>query len=116
MKKTQIEKLKEFREHLNLTPTQFAATLGVSQSLMSKIETGAKPLSPKLITALKRVYNLTPDFLINDKKDYQDSNAPINTDPNKDYVIKRLEQEVITWQSKYDSVMELLTKMIDKQK
>lgn len=66
MKKTVNQRLREFREELRMNPTQFAVSLGVSSSLIQKIETGEKPVSEKVIAALSK-WNLSIDWLLEGK-------------------------------------------------
>lgn len=63
MKTTINERLRELREALRLNPTQFAVELGVSSSLIQKIETGEKPVSSKVVSAILSKWSVSQVWL-----------------------------------------------------
>ncbi len=57
---------KHFRNKKNLSQIEFAKYLGVSQTVISFVESGARPASGKLIKKLAEKENLTVVELVRD--------------------------------------------------
>lgn len=57
-----MEQLKDFRNSLNLTTSEFAKTLGISKSLYEKVEGGFRKPSREFTTKLKSRF---PQFDVN---------------------------------------------------
>ena len=53
----QINKIKEFREHLGYTQTAFAEQLGIARSTLCRIEDGRHKPSLSTIISLKKMVN-----------------------------------------------------------
>lgn len=56
------DKIRKYREKLNLTKTEFAKQLNVSTSFLSAVENGKKQASMKLINKLTEITNYDYEF------------------------------------------------------
>ncbi len=50
------ENLKKMRKSMGLTQSQMAENIGISQTYYSELETGKKPITPKLLQGLTVLY------------------------------------------------------------
>lgn len=57
------ERLRELRNALKLTQTEFAKRIGIGASAISEIEKGRNTLSGRNIAAICRVFNVSEDWL-----------------------------------------------------
>ena len=69
--KTYIEKLKDLREDLDLTQKQIADYLGITQSLVSKIEHNTRNINMTWLEQLCDLYNIQDYDLLDGLTDYQ---------------------------------------------
>lgn len=67
MEKTEAQRLKEIRESLNLTQTEFAALLGVKSST-ADLERGKTRITGKVVAELMRLYQINPLWLYGESK------------------------------------------------
>ncbi|WP_299464565.1 helix-turn-helix transcriptional regulator [uncultured Microscilla sp.] len=63
------QRFKEARLQLKLNQTDFGAQIELKQQQVAKIENGAQSLDVKTVILLKRVYNISYDFLLSGKGD-----------------------------------------------
>ena len=67
-------RLRDLREDHDLTQTQVANMLGMSQTGYSKYETGENDIPTAILIQLARYYNTSVDYLLgltNERKPYQ---------------------------------------------
>ena len=62
--KTLISRLRDLREDADLTQTQVAAVLHMSQTGYSKYETGEHDIPPQVLIRLARFYGTSTDYLL----------------------------------------------------
>ena len=68
------QRLRDLREDSDLTQTQVANMLGMSQTGYSKYETGENDIPTAILIQLARYYNTSVDYLLgltNERKPYQ---------------------------------------------
>jgi len=66
-------RIRNFREDKDLTQTEIAKLLGMSQTGYSKYETGENDIPTAILIALARYHNTSVDYLLgltNEKKPY----------------------------------------------
>lgn len=107
MKTTPNQRLRQFREALNLSPTEMAAALKVSISLIQKSETGHMEVSERMAGQINQAFKLPKEWLLLGKGEMTYS-LPSKDNPYENYAIQRLEKEVARWQSEYDDVKAML--------
>lgn len=56
-------RLSNIRRHLGINQHDFAISLGISQSMYSKLESNAYPLSDRNKRIIEEKYNITPGYL-----------------------------------------------------
>lgn len=63
-------RIKDLRIDSDLTQTQVAEKIGITQRKYSYIETGIQPLTAEIICKLAKLYNTTADYILklSDKK------------------------------------------------
>lgn len=63
-------RIKNLRIDSDLTQTQVAEKIGITQRKYSYIETGIQPLTAEIICKLAKLYNTTADYILklSDKK------------------------------------------------
>jgi len=75
------QKLKDFRNSLNLNQTEFAEALGTSQSAIANIESGKRDVSKPVLIKIKEVYNVDllsyNEIKKENKTQYSDNTIPI---------------------------------------
>ncbi|AEB77665.1 repressor [Clostridium botulinum] len=59
------ERIKELRKLKGLNQSTFAKSLGLSQNHISSIEKGVRGLTTRTINDICRIYNVSPNWLIN---------------------------------------------------
>lgn len=70
--KTKInDRVRQIREAANRSQTDFAAELGASVSLISKIEAGQKEVSPKISDKIVEVYSVPSEWLLKGQGDFK---------------------------------------------
>ncbi|MGB6864424.1 MAG: type II toxin-antitoxin system antitoxin SocA domain-containing protein [Candidatus Aminicenantaceae bacterium] len=62
-------KIKEIREHLDLSQERIAKLLGINRVAISQIENGARKISAEEIAKLARIFNMPSDVLLDLEKD-----------------------------------------------
>lgn len=87
----------DLRKKRNWTQTKLASELGISKSIMSKIENGSRKLSTEELDKLSDIFNVTADYLLG-RTDY-----PINTQKNVHYDLELLlnSQARLTYADEY---------------
>ena len=87
----------DLREKRDWTQTKLASELGISKSIMSKIENGSRKLSTEELDKLSDIFNVTADYLLG-RTDY-----PINTQKNVHYDLELLlnSQARLTYADEY---------------
>ena len=58
------KRLRDLREDMELTQTQVAKTLGMSQTGYSKYETGENDVPTEILIKLSRFYNTSIDYIL----------------------------------------------------
>ncbi len=64
-------RIKDLREDNNLTQTQVAQAIGITQRKYSYIETGTQQLTDEILVKLSKFYDVTVDYILkltDDKK------------------------------------------------
>lgn len=92
MKTTAGQRLKQFRQTAQLETGDIAELLMCSKSLVEKMESGGMPVSEKTAKSLFQKCRVPMEWLIDGKGDLSFEFDPKN--PYRDYVVKRLEDEV----------------------
>jgi transcriptional regulator with XRE-family HTH domain len=67
--KYRYERIRDFRENKDMTQTQVAKMLGMSQTGYSKYETGENDISTAILIKLSRFYNTSIDYLLGETDD-----------------------------------------------
>ena len=62
-------RIKDLREDHDLTQTQLAAAIGITQRKYSYVETGTQPLTDELLVKLADYYNVSIDYLLRQTDD-----------------------------------------------
>ena len=57
-------RMKDLREDSDLTQSQVAAAIGITQRKYSYIETGTQPLTAEILAALADYYHVSVDYLL----------------------------------------------------
>ena len=65
------QRLRDLREDHDLTQTQIAKILGMSQTGYSKYETGENDIPTSILIALARYYNTSIDYLLGETNNPQ---------------------------------------------
>lgn len=63
------QRIIDLREKRDWTQTRLASELGISKSIMSKIENGSRKLSTEELDKLSDIFNVTADYLLG-RNDY----------------------------------------------
>lgn len=64
-------KIKEIREHLDLSQERIAKLLGINRVAISQIENGERKISAEEIAKLARIFNMPSDILLDLEKDIE---------------------------------------------
>jgi transcriptional regulator with XRE-family HTH domain len=103
------DKLKKLRETANMTQSDLASKLDVTQRFVSYYEKGKSiPTDPNVLNKLVSIFNVTLDYLLLDKE----SDNPDESESKLHRVIKRLTEKTtektLTWLrlSEFDNTME----------
>lgn len=67
--KYRYERIRDFREDKDMTQTQIAKMLGMSQTGYSKYETGENDIPTAILIKLSRFYNTSIDYLLGETDD-----------------------------------------------
>ena len=59
-----INRIRDLREDNDLTQTQLAESIGITQRKYSYIETGTQPLTDELLIKLADYYDVSIDYLL----------------------------------------------------
>ena len=108
------EKIRIIRQLSKLTQTEFGESMGLSKATISNFETGRVPLPNYVIILLKLLYNIDPEWLMNDdeedlkkrffdKSDSADSSMQSAfsekfkklSEPHKKYLMRCLEELIL---------------------
>lgn len=96
MKQTVNERVKLLRSSLKLSQIEFAIEIGVSASLLSKIEAGEKP-SQHTVDLICEKYSV-PETWLNEGKGEMAFKKPVTkeptSDPYKDVLYKELKEQI----------------------
>ena len=57
-------RMKDLREDSDLTQTQVASAIGITQRKYSYVETGTQPLTDEILVKLSEVYNVSIDYIL----------------------------------------------------
>lgn len=57
-------RIKELREDNDLTQTQVAQAIGITQRKYSYIETGTQQLTDEILVKLSKFYNVSTDYIL----------------------------------------------------
>lgn len=66
-----FERIRDLREDHDLTQTQIAKILGMSQTGYSKYETGENDIPTSILIKLSRYYNVSIDYLLGESNDFK---------------------------------------------
>jgi addiction module HigA family antidote len=61
---------RQYMEHLSLTVSELAGTLGISRKTLSKIVNERGDVTPDMALRLSRAFNTTPELWINLQRNY----------------------------------------------
>ena len=108
------EKIRIIRQLSKLTQTEFGESMGLSKATISNFETGRVPIPNYVIILLKLLYNIDPEWLMNDdeedlkkrffdKSDSADSSMQSAfsekfkklSEPHKKYLMRCLEELIL---------------------
>ena len=108
------EKIRIIRQLSKQTQTEFGESLGLSKATISNFETGRVPIPNYVTILLKLLYNIDPDWLMNDdeedlKKRFFDKNTTTEnsmqsaftekfkklSEPHKKYLMRCLEELIL---------------------
>jgi transcriptional regulator with XRE-family HTH domain len=84
MKATPNQRLRQFRQALNLSPGELATALKLSISLIQKTESGHMDVSDKLSGTIQAVYKLPKAWLMEGKGEMTYEDPSSSNDPWKD--------------------------------
>ena len=76
---TDLKKLGDFRKVSSMTVTEVANAIGISQSYMSHIENGRRPLTEKLVADLSRVLRVSPEEIRNAERQQELDSDRLNS-------------------------------------
>ena len=74
-----MENLKKLRKNLDLTVTELAIAVGISQSYMSHIENGKRPLTEKLVSDLSKALGVSEEEILNSERQQQLESDRLNS-------------------------------------
>ena len=57
-------RIKDLREDSDLTQTQVASAIGITQRKYSYIETGTQPLTEEVLVILAKFYKVSTDYIL----------------------------------------------------
>lgn len=57
-------RIKDLREDCDLTQTQVASAIGITQRKYSYIETGTQPLTEEVLVKLAKFYKVSTDYIL----------------------------------------------------
>lgn len=57
-------RIKDLREDSDLTQTQVASAIGITQRKYSYIETGTQPLTEEVLVKLAKFYKVSTDYIL----------------------------------------------------
>ena len=108
------EKIRIIRQLSKQTQTEFGESLGLSKATISNFETGRVPIPNYVTILLKLLYNIDPDWLMNDdeedlKKRFFDKNTTTEnsmqsaftekfkklSEPHKKFLMRCLEELIL---------------------
>ncbi|MPM12597.1 hypothetical protein SDC9_58951 [bioreactor metagenome] len=92
------EKLKEFRESLKLSQTEFANAIGVSQGIISRVESGERNVGLKI---LRKIENAFPEYNHNSPF-FADSWTPVDKFDLAKYAAEHIDILVVLDYREYD--------------
>jgi transcriptional regulator with XRE-family HTH domain len=81
------DKIKYLRKSLNLTQEEFAKSLGVEQAYISQIENNQRKPSFEVLQKLYEVYNISADYILQDKIENPYPAASKVSEPREEYGI-----------------------------
>lgn len=58
------DRIKALRERMEWTQTLLAKKIGISKSVMSRIEAGTRPLEDSLLVKLVEIFDVSADYII----------------------------------------------------
>ena len=58
------ERIRNLREDSDLTQTQVASAIGITQRKYSYIETGTQPLTEEVLVKLAKFYKVSTDYIL----------------------------------------------------
>ena len=57
-------RMKDLREDSDLTQTQVASAIGITQRKYSYVETGTQPLTEEILVKLAKFYKVSTDYIL----------------------------------------------------
>lgn len=123
------EKIRIIRQLSKLTQTEFGESMGLSKATISNFETGRVPIPNYVTILLKLLYNIDPEWLMNDdeedlKKRFFDKSdsADISmqaafsekfkklSEPHKKYLMRCLEELILLQKMEADGKLDAYSK------
>ena len=87
-----FEKIRVIRNLSKQTQTEFGESLGISKATVSNLEKGKVPLPPYVVILLKLLYNVDPDWLLDDSQSDFDKRF-FEKDDNPDQAINPMSMD-----------------------
>jgi transcriptional regulator with XRE-family HTH domain len=66
---TVYEKIRFIRQLNKMTQTEFGDSMGLSKATISNFETGRAPIPAYVVTMLRLIYNIDPDWLFDETQE-----------------------------------------------
>jgi len=117
--KIAIKKIKEVRAFTELKQEDFAKEIGVSTSLLGKVESGNYHDESIVIAKIIKRYGVDEKFFKGDAElkitTLRNLNANTdNSNPWREEAYQALKDEVNEWRKKHTDAMDMLSRMIDR--
>ena len=105
------EKIRVIRNLNKQTQTEFGDSLGISKATVSNIEKEKVPLPPYIVILLKLLYNVDPEWLMDDTQSDFDKRFYDKTQETDFFVSPILIEKIKALRSPYNGIIE---KMVDE--
>jgi len=113
-------KIKQIREKNSLNQSEFGEKLGVSQKIISNVESGRNEPSIQLLQKLITIFQISPSWLIlNESESYENIQSDIDylfLKAKKLAIANKEEKEILNFLENFISTYETLNQVINKLK
>lgn len=103
------DRIKAIREKRDWTQTLLAKKMGISKSVMSRIEAGTRPLEDSLLVKLVEILEVSSDYLLGveakEKKHEEETEADLKRKQGLEYIKQIKDEETL------DLAIDLLKKL-----